>query len=113
MWRPAPTAAELMEFTGAGAAAPHDDEVQALAVLTVVLAIARAYTRGRGFHPTDGEWLEEDIAAVVLPAAARLLLNPASARRIEVGSFSTVPGVFEGWTLAELAVLQRYRRRAA
>jgi hypothetical protein len=77
----------------------------------VVRAMARAYTRGRGF---DGETPTEEIAAVITAAAARLTANPA---QIPVdnttGPFSqSIRGAFQGWTLAEQIVLNRYRVRA-
>jgi hypothetical protein len=75
---------------------------------------ARAYTRGRGFEKgSQNVWTcEEDLAAVIVPAAARSLNNPTQDRRIEAGSFSSVPGSFPGWSLAELGILNAYRRRA-
>lgn len=73
----------------------------------IVTAIARAYTRGEGFAggiPTD------DIAAVITTATARLVANPEQLSTT-VGSVA-VNGGFAGWTLAELFVLNRYRKKA-
>lgn len=85
-----------------------------------VARMARAYTRGNGFQSVPGHNVgpllvdvEEDVAAVIVTAAARLLPNPSQGKRIESGSFNAAPGVFAGWTLAELGVLHRYRRRSA
>ena len=50
---------------------------------------------------------------VIVGAAARSLSNPTQDRRVEAGSFNSVPGSFAGWSLNELAVLRRYRRVAA
>ena len=81
-------------------------------VVPLVTVMAKAYTRGNGFD--SGGWPNEDLAAVITTAAARLAANGAQLRQ------STTAGVFaqdlrssfEGWTLVELAVLNRYRRRA-
>ncbi|MDS1114488.1 hypothetical protein RD149_12000 [Gordonia westfalica] len=73
----------------------------------IVTAMARAYTRGEGFAggiPTD------DIAAVITTATARLVANPEQINTT-TGSVSVLGG-FTGWTLAELFVLNRYRKRA-
>lgn len=72
---------------------------------------AKAYTRGRGF--TDDE-PNDEIGAVIALAAARLVANPS---QIPVdntaGPFSqSLRGSFNGWTTAELVVLNRYRVRA-
>ncbi|WP_232374853.1 hypothetical protein [Mycolicibacterium mengxianglii] len=88
---------------------------QAIADIAVPLitTLARAYTRGRGFlengRPND------ELAAVITTAAARFVANPKQAS----GSKTVGPFIidqrtrgFEGWSLAELAVLNRYRVRA-
>lgn len=78
--------------------------------LDVVEQFVKAYTRGRGFlegQPVDA------VAAVILSATARLTNNPQMTARESVGSFSQTPAVLDGWTLPELAVLHRYRVRAA
>ncbi len=76
----------------------------------LVLAFVRAYTRDRGF-PVAGT-IPEDLAAVVITATARLVTNPAQLEREHAGEYIAV-GSFAGWTLPELAVLHRYRRRTA
>ena len=81
------------------------------AVVPLVTTLARAYTRGQGFI---GNVPNDEIAAVITTASARLAANGSQLRQ------STTAGVyqqdlhsaFEGWTLAELSVLNRYRRRA-
>ncbi len=78
--------------------------------LPVVVAFVHAYTRGQGF--TDGE-PGNDLRHVIVSACARLTDNPQLAREESIGDFSITRTVFNGWTLPELAVLHRYRRRVA
>lgn len=73
----------------------------------VITAMVRAYTRGVGFvdtHPND------ELAAVITTASARLCANPEQAIT-DVGTVS-IRNAFNGFTLAELFVLNRYRKRA-
>lgn len=75
----------------------------------VITALARSYTRGGGFI-TPNEPLE-DVAAVITTATARLVNNPEQLVERTAGPTSQRGG-FYGWSLAETAVLNRYRRRA-
>lgn len=86
-------------------------EGNATLVVPMITVMARSYTRGRGF--TDNE-PNDEIAAVITAAAARFVSNPAQLNRSETaGSFSQdLRGGFSGWSLAEQAVLNRYRVRA-
>lgn len=77
--------------------------------VAVVTAMARAYTRDRGFDPITGEPFE-DVAAVITTATARLVANPEQIAHA-TGPFS-YGGGFTGWSLAETFVLNRYRKRA-
>lgn len=72
----------------------------------IIKALAKSYTRGGGF--VAGEPLE-DVAAVIVTASARLAANPEQIA-YQVGAVA-FRGGFEGWSLAELAVLNRYRKR--
>ena len=98
------TGQDVADFLGQG----DDTELVALAgqSVTIITAMARAYTRGNGFSGVGAP--EDDLAAVITTATARLVANPEQLR-------VTVGGVqmdgFQGWTLAELFVLNRYRRR--
>lgn len=76
--------------------------------------MVRSYTRGKGFDPGTGEPLA-DVAAVILLAASRLYANPEGNRAESVGSvsYTSASAGFQGFTLVELAILHRYRRRAA
>ena len=80
-------------------------------VVPVVTTMAKSYTRGHGF---DGNEPNEEIAAVIVTASARLAANPAQlATDQTAGPFSrSIRGGFDGWTLAEQIVLNRYRVRA-
>lgn len=81
--------------------------------LPVIVALARSYTRDRGFDPETGV-PTEDIAAVVTCATARLTVNPEQNKReaLATGDAVTYAG-FQGWSLAETIVLNRYRKRAS
>lgn len=108
------TAAELLKF-----ATPVDDgqtpnvtdaATEAIATAT---ALVGAYTRDR--HMTrDGSDYRPGIRAVVLTVAARLLANPGQVSvGFKAGSLAVNKGQgFQGFTLAELATLDRYRKRA-
>ncbi len=74
----------------------------------IVTAMARAYTRDRGFHGVEPA---EDVAAVITTATARLVSNPGQLKGA-AGPFQ-INGGFTGWSLAELFVLNRYRKRAS
>lgn len=89
------------------------DTATALEITTVFV---RAYVRGNGFDTVTGE-PNDDLAAVITTAAARLSANPTLNRQISAtaGPFTQAasPGVLDGFTLPELAVLHLYRRRTA
>lgn len=73
----------------------------------VVTQMCRAYTRDGGF--SDGV-PNDDIAAVIVTAAARLVANPEQIPS-DVGSVS-MRGGFSGFSLTERLVLNRYRKKA-
>lgn len=79
--------------------------------ISVVTVMARAYTRGNGF---TGAVPNEEIAAVITTAAARLAANGGQIPVDKTaGEYSqSLRGAFGGWTLAEQFVLNRYRVRA-
>jgi hypothetical protein len=101
-----PTAQDVADFLGRG----QDNTVLALAGehVAIVTAMARAYTRGKGFDE-NGDPLD-DVAAVIVTATARLMANPDQIART-TGPFS-YSGGFTGWSLAETFVLNRYRKRS-
>lgn len=85
--------------------------VLADAAVPLVTAFAKAYTRGRGF---DAGQPNEEIAAVITTAAARLGSNTGQTATSRTDGTTTTEQRtwFTGWTLAELYVLNRYRKRA-
>lgn len=86
----------------------------AAAHLPVVTVMVKAYVRGNGFdelgEPAD------DLAHIIVSSCARLVVNPAVLREESTGiddaTFTKRYAVLDGWTLPELAVLHRYRKRA-
>lgn len=103
-----PTATDLLGYLGW--AETTRARAQATAHLTSVTAVAKAYTRGKGFD-ASGAFCADDIARVIISAAARSLPNPGQFYRIEAGSMNATPNRLEGFTLAEQAVLNNYRVR--
>ena len=93
------------------------DEEDIDAAVNQITMLAKAYTRGNGFAASLYSPFavpNDEIAAVIVLAAARLVSNPRQiAVDIPSGAASTsFRGAFDGWTTAELAALNRYRRRA-
>lgn len=109
---PGPTAHPLSARLAAYLRQPGDPGVLALADahLPIVEAFVHGYTRGRGFGE-DGRPVAP-LEAVVISATARLTANPEQVAAYTVGDYSERPAVLAGWTLPELAVLHRYRKRA-
>jgi hypothetical protein len=100
---PTPTANDLATFTGTTVEAD-----QAAAVINVIKARVSAYTRGEGFD--DGE-PNDELSAVILSAAARLLFNTGGHVREEMGGLVVQHGA-DGFSLPEQGVLNRYRMTA-
>ena len=112
-----PTVLNGLVYTRADLAAFLHRDVQpepAQLALELATSAVRSYTRGRGFA-VDNTLMAPDLAGVVLTVAARLYGNPEGARAETVGSVSTTYAAagFQGFTIAELAVLHRWRRRSA
>lgn len=105
MWR--------AELRGRAAALCERDpgDPQVAEAVELVSALARDYTRGRGFTAAGPC---ASIQAVIVTAAARLAGNPRQTPyMVTAGSVTERSGPgFVGWSLAELAVLNRYRQRA-
>lgn len=101
------TPEELVKFTGAEGPDVLD---QATAALGMAEGMIAAYCRGRHMrygHPRPG------VESVTTAVAARILANPEQiAVREQVGPYEYYRGQgFSGFTLVELAVLNRYRKR--
>lgn len=106
---PEPTPPGLGDQVAKLLGADHDPRFLARAhqAAQLVTALARDYTRGRGFSPTPSEGIE----AVIITAAMRLLANPEQTDHGLGGQWTR--GGFNGWTLAEQYVLNGYRKRAS
>lgn len=100
------TGQQVADFLGCG----DDEKLVALAAqhAEIVTALARSYTRGRGF--LFDEEAAEDIEAAIITATARLVANPEQLSS-DFGSVA-LRGGWQGWNLAEQIVLNRYRVRA-
>ena len=103
--------AELVKLT-----APVEDGAdhitQAKHALTAAEALVEGYTRGRHVSPW-GEY-RPGVPEVIQTVASRILANPGQVSvRVTAGSVTISRGAgFQGFTLAETAVLNRYRKRA-
>lgn len=101
------TGQDVADFLGQG----DNTELVALAGehLVITTAMARSYTRSGGFDVLNEP--NDDVAAVITTATARLIANP---EQIDYSIGGTRIGRgFQGWSLAETFVLNRYRRRSA
>lgn len=79
--------------------------------MPTVATFVHGYTRGNGFD-SSGRVQDAPLEAVIVSAAARLVVNPEQLWQYSVGDYSERPAVLQGWTLPEIAVLHRYRRRS-
>lgn len=102
------TPEELIKFTGATGPNVTFQAQQALGMAT---ALVEAYTRGRCKR---GDQYRDGVEEVIMSAAARILANPEQISvREQIGPYTYYRGEgFNGFTLVELAVLNRYRKRA-
>lgn len=110
---PVPEPTDLAANVAAFLGRPGDVETIALATVHVgiVTGYVYGYTRGRGF--TESGVPKPDLSGVITAATARLTSNPEQVSYYATGDYSERPAVLAGWTLPELAVLHRYRRRYA
>lgn len=104
----APTTGDVAAWLGE--TVDDDFTTQATAHLNAATMMVKAYVRGNGFDDLGAP--EDDLAAVIVSCCARIMGNPQASAQMAAGPFSITPGTFSGWTLPELAVLHRYRRRA-
>ena len=97
---------DLLKWLGQDTSNP-EAQAQAQQAITTVSAMVAAYCRGK--HEVDGT-VQEGVNEVVLTAASRLFANPEQIP-YDSGAVS-MRGGFVGFTLVELPVLNRYRKRA-
>ena len=95
---------------------PTDDEAMGIVLegANTVIMFAYAYCRGNGFTMTGAGDIvtnKPDITAAIVAGATRYAANPTGLE-YRAGT-ETVSGAFGGWTLAEQAVLNNYRKRWA
>lgn len=98
---------QVADFLGSGT-----DDVfvaQAEEAADLIAAVAKAYTRGKGFNAETDE-PADDIRAVIKVSAARLVMNPAQSIQETYEGFSVTHGVWRGFTIGERHVLNNYRR---
>lgn len=87
------------------------DYQRAMRTILVVASHVYSYTRGNGFTQPSAPWPNDELGAVILSAAARMVVNPTGVAREEMGGF-VVQHSAPGFTMAELFVLNRFRERA-
>lgn len=105
------TAEELLKF----APPVDDDETYAESAATAIQlahGLIGAYCRGR--HLNRAGNYRPGVREVALTVAARILSNPGQvSTQVQVGAVNIRKGAgFSGFTIVELAVLNRYRKRA-
>lgn len=102
------TNTDLVKWLGADTT---DTTLMAQATQAVTMAEAMCDAYCRGAHRYASGATRPGVDAVVLMASARMLANPEGLRYATgVVSFNDA---FNGFTLAEQMVLNRYRKRAA
>lgn len=101
-------AEDLVNFTGAQGPLVV---TQAEMALTTAQALVGAYCRGR---EKRGDKYRPGVEEVILMVGSRILANPEQIQvREQVGPYTMFKGAgFSGFTLVELSVLNRYRKRA-
>lgn len=102
-------AAELLAFTGTPET--PENEGRAQQSLDMARALIGSYCRGRDRNKLGNP--RPGVEAVENAVAARILANPSQiATREQIGPYSMYRQEgFKGFTLVELAVLNRYRKR--
>lgn len=81
----------------------------------VVSTFVWSYTRGKGFRlASEGVVVPgRGVRSVIVSATARYMSNPQQLKRESAGEQSVTYADLNGFTLAEQAVLNLYRRRTA
>lgn len=101
--------ADVTALLDANGAVFNTEQATATAV-ELLTRLARSYTRGNGF---DGDTPNAEIAAAITTASVRLAANPSQLSNTFTRDKLNIDfrGGFAGWSVAELAVLNRYRVR--
>ena len=101
------TPAELVKFIGATG---ENVEMQAELAISTATALVGAYCRGK--EKRAGRY-RPGVEEVILTVSARILANPSQTQEREtIGPYSYFRGEgFKGFTIVELAVLDRYRKK--
>ncbi|GAS88899.1 hypothetical protein [Mycolicibacterium brisbanense] len=110
----APTPVDLANLLGVDGVGDGVGEIsaeQATEILGIITAIVKSATRGNGFQ---GGVPTEDLRAVILTSAARLWRHPS---QVDYGETKGPESVFyrsgwDGFTVGERYVINRYRRTA-
>ena len=110
----APTPVDLANLLGADGVGDDVGQIpegQVQEILAIITAIVKSATLGNGFVSGVPA---EDLRAVILTSAARLWRHPA---QLDYGETKGPESVFfrsgfDGFTVAELYVINRYRRTA-
>lgn len=77
----------------------------------IVEGFVYGYTNGRGF---DEEGVpERPLRNVIVMAASKLTYNPEQVSWFRSGEYSERPAQWSGWSLMDLSILNRYRKRWA
>lgn len=99
---------QLLTFTNQN----EDTFPQAEQAAIVIAGMVDSYCRGHARY-ASGQW-KPGVEQVIIAASARLLANTGQTGfKEQSGAYSVSRGAgFQGFTLAEQKVLNRYRRRA-
>lgn len=87
------------------------DKRMVIAHIEMARDLVEGYTRGEGFTEAGDPY--GDVRRVIIGVAARSVTNPLGLQREQAGTQTVAYGRFEGFTLAEQKVLNRYRQMAS
>lgn len=107
------TEKDVLEFMYPDSQISDAERTQAKHALTMAISVVDNYTRGRHLDATGAT--RPGVDAVVLTVAARMLANPGQVNATSTtGSVSDQVGRgFQGLTLGETIILDRWRTRSA
>ena len=79
----------------------------------LVVMFVDGYVNGNGMGSGNTLDPKPALQAVIVSAASRLASNPEQNTQVSIGSYSASPAKLTAFTLAEIGILHRYRRRSA